>query len=353
MRRAFNDLAGFVDRLGALPRLPDRHGAVGALPAALPRRGALGRRRSARRRGTRSSAARSSRRSRACGSSGERGSTRRARPSRCSTSCVQVLARRARARAACSRPRRSPRASASHAGQDWRDLAFALPLAMLAYTGLETVANLAEETREPGRDAAALALLGDRARRHRDGADRGRSGSRRSRSRTARPRSATSGSRRRSSASRRRSTARCRRCVVDALRVVVGISGALILFAAATTSISGITRLDALDGEHGSLPREFGRLERRALVSREAIADRRGARDRARRRDRGLRRGRPGVPRERSTPSASCIAFTAAQLAVIRLRMREPDAASARSARGRRSRSAASLCRCRRSSAPR
>ena len=33
----------------------------------------------------------------------------------------------------------------------WDDLAFALPLAMLAYTGLETVANLAEETREPGR----------------------------------------------------------------------------------------------------------------------------------------------------------------------------------------------------------
>ena len=37
------------------------------------------------------------------------------------------------------------------AGQSWHDLAFALPLAMLAYTGLETVANLAEETREPGR----------------------------------------------------------------------------------------------------------------------------------------------------------------------------------------------------------
>ena len=33
----------------------------------------------------------------------------------------------------------------------WSDIAFALPLAMLAYTGLETVANLAEETREPGR----------------------------------------------------------------------------------------------------------------------------------------------------------------------------------------------------------
>ena len=36
-------------------------------------------------------------------------------------------------------------------GQDWSDLAFALPLAMLAYTGLETVANLAEEATEPGR----------------------------------------------------------------------------------------------------------------------------------------------------------------------------------------------------------
>ena len=34
----------------------------------------------------------------------------------------------------------------------WHQIVFALPLAMLAYTGLETVANLAEETREPGRD---------------------------------------------------------------------------------------------------------------------------------------------------------------------------------------------------------
>src|SRR3954462_9836858 len=34
---------------------------------------------------------------------------------------------------------------------NWHQIVFALPLAMLAYTGLETVANLAEETREPGR----------------------------------------------------------------------------------------------------------------------------------------------------------------------------------------------------------
>src|SRR5919204_2827888 len=34
----------------------------------------------------------------------------------------------------------------------WNDIAFAAPLAMLAYTGLETVANLAEEARRPGVD---------------------------------------------------------------------------------------------------------------------------------------------------------------------------------------------------------
>src|SRR5437868_5035222 len=34
----------------------------------------------------------------------------------------------------------------------WHDLAFALPLGMLAFTGLETVANLAEEARRPGVD---------------------------------------------------------------------------------------------------------------------------------------------------------------------------------------------------------
>ena len=34
----------------------------------------------------------------------------------------------------------------------WHAIAFAVPLAMLAYTGLETVANLSEEVRRPGRD---------------------------------------------------------------------------------------------------------------------------------------------------------------------------------------------------------
>ena len=61
-----------------------------------------------------------------------------------------AAARRARLRA----PLLARRAHARrHLGSapTWHDLAFALPLAMLAYTGLETVANLAEETRRARR----------------------------------------------------------------------------------------------------------------------------------------------------------------------------------------------------------
>ena len=48
----------------------------------------------------------------------------------------------------------------------WRELIFALSLAMLAYTGIETVANMAEESRDPGRQVpkavnlVVLAVLG-------------------------------------------------------------------------------------------------------------------------------------------------------------------------------------------------
>src|SRR5436853_1097600 len=46
----------------------------------------------------------------------------------------------------------------------WHDIAFALPLAMLAYTGLETVANYAEEVRRPGRDLPRSLLAAIRCR---------------------------------------------------------------------------------------------------------------------------------------------------------------------------------------------
>ena len=152
----------------------------------------------------------------------------------------------------------------------WSDLAFALPLAMLAYTGLETVANLAEETREPGRTlprslfsaiglvvvlTALIAVVGLSAFPVENG-----------------------------------QTALAEEWLKaplagivealqsslpgwlgDALRVYVGLTGALVLLAAATTSISGFTRLAFSLGEHQQLPRSFGRLNRRTLVSPQAI----------------------------------------------------------------------------------
>jgi APA family basic amino acid/polyamine antiporter len=51
----------------------------------------------------------------------------------------------------------------------------------------------------------------------------------------------------------------------------VGLTGAVILLVAVTTSISGCTRLAHSLGEHGQLPRAFGRLNRRTLVPPEAI----------------------------------------------------------------------------------
>src|SRR6202035_5865404 len=51
----------------------------------------------------------------------------------------------------------------------------------------------------------------------------------------------------------------------------VGASAALILLAAITTSISGFSRLAYSLGEHGQLPRAFGRRHRRTHVSPAAV----------------------------------------------------------------------------------
>ena len=112
---------------------------------------------------------------------------------------------------------------------------------------------------------------------------------------------------------------------MDGLRIAVGISGALILVGAATTSFSGITRLTYSLAAHGSLPREFARLERRTLVSSEAtlIAAALAI---------GLivltevaAGGDPGFLAAIYSFGV-LVAFTA-QLAVIRLRMTQPDLA--------------------------
>src|SRR5205085_1570632 len=151
----------------------------------------------------------------------------------------------------------------------WHSIAFALPLAMLAYTGLETVANLAEETRRPGRDLprslfgsiglvvllyVAIAVVALSAFPPEHGTELGSTWAR----------SPLMGV-----------VAQLRTHVPNAvgapLQVFVGLSGALILLTAATTSISGFGRLAYSLGEHGQLPRKFGWLNPRTLVSPQSI----------------------------------------------------------------------------------
>src|SRR5436305_11206638 len=140
---------------------------------------------------------------------------------------------------------------------------------MLAYTGLETVANLAEETRRPGRDLprsvfgavglvvvlyVAIAVVGLSAFPAEHGTLLGSNWIR---------------------APLVGIVTQIREHVPsyvgDPLQVFVGLSGALILITAATTSISGFGRLAYSLGEHAQLPRKFGWLSKRTLVSPQSI----------------------------------------------------------------------------------
>jgi APA family basic amino acid/polyamine antiporter len=204
----------------------------------------------------------------------------------------------------------------------WHSLAFALPLAMLAYTGLETVANYAEEARSPGRDLprsffsaigsvvvvyVLIALIGLSAF------------------------PATHGS-------TALGTDWLRAPIMgivsalqlhvshwfgQVLRVYVGLTGALVLLAAATTSISGFGRLAYSLGEHGQLPPMFGRLHRRTLVAPASVVA-------AALISIALLIGTSFLSHEVPFLAALfsfgvLLAFTAAQLAVIRLRMTKPE----------------------------
>ena len=242
--------------------------------------------------------ARDRRRSSAPGSSAARGSTRPRSSSPCSTSrcrcsssslglAVRLLARGAHERL---RLRHGP----------------GLARPRLRAAARDARVHGARDRRQPRRGdarararAAALAVLVDRARRDHDRADRDRRRCRRSRPRTARPTSPTTGSRRRSSGIVTAFEGHLPAAIVDILRVVVGLSGALILFAAATTAITGCTRLGRSMAEHGMLPREFGRLERRSLVSREALVATGAVAIAIVIVTGHLRRGRPGLPRQR------------------------------------------------------
>jgi APA family basic amino acid/polyamine antiporter len=152
----------------------------------------------------------------------------------------------------------------------WHAIAFALPLALLAYTGLETVANFAEEIRKPGRDlprslftgiglvvvvTVLIALV------------------------ALSPIPAPHGTTKLGTTWQRAPLMgvvyalgpHIAFWVERLLRIYVGLTGALILLTAAATSNSGFGRLAFSLGEHGQLPRRFARLSRRSLHSPETV----------------------------------------------------------------------------------
>jgi APA family basic amino acid/polyamine antiporter len=199
-------------------------------------------------------------------------------------------------------------------------LVFAIPLAMLAYTGLETVANLAEEARRPGVDLprslfvaigtvvtmyVAIAVVALSA----FPGPETELGTRWLRS----PLVGVA----------EQIRAQVPSSLGDTIRFFVGASGALILLASVTTSISGFSRLAYSLGEHGQLPRAFGRLHRRTLVSPEAILS-------AALISSGIVIATSFIEHDVAFLASVfsfgvLIAFTAAQVAVIRLRITEPD----------------------------
>jgi basic amino acid/polyamine antiporter, APA family len=208
----------------------------------------------------------------------------------------------------------------------WHSLAYALPVAMLAYTGLETLANLAQEAREPGTTmprslfvglgaavliSALIGVVGVAAFPATTGPD--------------------------STATRLAGdwiqaplvgivsafNGHLPALLVDALRVMVGLTGAGILVAAATTSISGVGRVVYSLGRHQMLPHAFGTFGRRSTLPPAAIL------------------GAAAVSIALVIVSASVgreakflaslysfgvlITFAIAQAAVVRLRFTEPD----------------------------
>ncbi len=197
----------------------------------------------------------------------------------------------------------------------WHDLFFALAVATLAYTGLETVANYASETTEPGRSipkslfgavgavvamAFLLGLIGTSVPEL-GGEGRGA------------PLEAIVDAARGTISD----------TFADVLTVFVAASAVIVLVAAVTTSISGVGRLTHALGKHGMLPRRFARLSPRTLIAPIAIVS-------AALLSSALLLIADFAGRELSFLASLysfgvLLAFFAAQMAVLRLRRTEPD----------------------------
>jgi len=202
----------------------------------------------------------------------------------------------------------------------WSSIGFAIPLAMLAYTGLETVANLAAEAREPGKNlprslfggiGAAVVVsfaIGVVAISAFPG------GKGLATSWLREPLVGIAAALR---------GAGLPGAVADGVKVFVGVSGALVLAMVVTTSISGAGRLAYSLGQRDMLPHAFARLSRRTLIAPAAILSVAGVAV-------ALLVGSVVI----GSPVRSLaglysfgvlLTFTAAQVAVIKLRFREPD----------------------------
>jgi len=211
----------------------------------------------------------------------------------------------------------------------WSAIAFAIPVAMLAYTGLETVANLAAETREPGKNLPRSLFVGIGAAvalsflialvalsaypahpdPHGPGGWASDLGSEWIRAPLVGLAAAFGG--------------HLPSAAVDALRVLVGLTGAIILVAVITTSFSGADRLAYSLERRDMLPRAFGRLSRMTLISPAAIVA-----------TAAISAGTLAIAKAANDPVrflaslysfGVLIAFTAAQVAVVRLRFTEPE----------------------------
>jgi APA family basic amino acid/polyamine antiporter len=213
----------------------------------------------------------------------------------------------------------------------WHALVFSLSLAMLAFTGLETVANLSAEAREPGKAlprslfagigavvlvSFAIAAIGLSAYPpHPDpaGPDGWATdlGTTWIRAPLVGISEAFGGS--------------LPDAAVDTIKIFLGVTGAIILTSAIATSLSGAGRLAYSLGQRAMLPRSFGRLNPRTFIAPASIVS--GAAIAAVLLVAAELVGK-GVTFLASLYSfGALIAFTAAQLAVIRLRFTEPELA--------------------------
>ena len=213
----------------------------------------------------------------------------------------------------------------------WHALVFSLSLAMLAFTGLETVSNLAAEAREPGKAlprslfagigavvivSFAIAAIGLSAYPpHPDpaGPDGWATdlGTTWIRAPIVGISEAFGGS--------------LPDAAVDTIKVFLGVTGAIILISAIATSLSGAGRLAYSLGQRAMLPRSFGRLNQRTFIAPVSIVS--GAAIAAALLVIAELVGKEVTFLASLYSFGALIAFTAAQLAVIRLRFTEPDLA--------------------------